>query len=505
MRRARFGLKLARMTQTTAPHRPEGHALRFWRKGQLVCLNNVPPGQTLLNLLRETLRCTDTKEGCAAGDCGACTVVVGRPNEDGLAHEAVNSCIRPAHAIDGLALWTASDLSGPGGQLHPVQQALAKAHGSQCGFCTPGFVMSLYSLYQRTTAKGRPPSDDDIHEALSGNLCRCTGYRPIVQAARELMQVEGRPVLDEAAIRKALQSLPSRDNARSTYALPTTLDELLQLRSARPRARLIAGATDAGLELTQQLKTWESVIDLTRVNELRRVESFVHHIAIGAAVPLQQAFDALSADRPQIRPFANRFAGWPIRQSGTLGGNIANGSPIGDSMPLLLALGASVVLMRWHDGIRSEREVLLSDFYTGYRQTVMAPDEVLAFVQVPRPVSGEWLGIYKVAKRNEDDISAVCLGLHMVSLQGRLIGVRIGVGGVAATPVRALNTEAVLEGQADAPEVWALAMQTLTQEFNPLSDLRASADYRRRVLANLLERAWIERRGHHLVRLEDVQ
>ncbi|MEY2781196.1 MAG: 6-hydroxypseudooxynicotine dehydrogenase complex subunit beta [Pseudomonadota bacterium] len=492
------------MTQTTPHHRPESQPLRFWRNGQLVCLNNVTPGQTLLSLLRETLRCSATKEGCAAGDCGACTVVVGRPSDEGLGFEAINSCIRPAHAVDGLALWTASDLGGPNGELHPVQMALAQAHGSQCGFCTPGFVMSLFALYQRTIAQGRSPSDEDIHEALSGNLCRCTGYRPIVQAAHQ-MALEPPIATDVEAIRKALLALPKRDNARSTYALPTTLDELLQLRSARPHAKLIAGATDAGLELTQRLKNWDSVIDLSRVAELKRVESFVHHIAIGAAVPLQQAFDALSADRPQIHPFGHRFAGWPIRQSGTMGGNIANGSPIGDSMPLLLALGASVVLMRWHEGVRAEREVLLSDFYTGYRQTAMASDEVLAFVQVPKPVSGEWLGIYKVAKRNEDDISAVCLGLHLVSRQGHLIGVRIGVGGVAATPVRALKTEAVLEGQADTPEVWAQAMQTLTQEFNPLSDLRASADYRRRVLANLLERAWIERRGHHLVRLEDVQ
>jgi xanthine dehydrogenase small subunit len=506
MWRAQFEPNLTRMTQTTPFHRPESQPLRFWRNGQLVSLSNVPPGQTLLNLLRETLRSCDTKEGCAAGDCGACTVVIGRPGPDGLTHEAVNSCIRPAHAIDGLALWTAADLAQPNGQLHPVQEAMVQAHGSQCGFCTPGFVMSLFALYQRTTALGHTPNDDDIHEALSGNLCRCTGYRPIVQAARQLRPQDGPGWrIDTEAIRACLQALPARDNAHAHYALPQTLDELLQLRSARPGARLIAGATDAGLELTQQLKSWDSVIDLTRVPELRRVESHVHHIAIGAAVSLQQAFDALSADRPNVHPFGARFAGWPVRQSGTLAGNIANGSPIGDSMPLLLALGASLVLMRWHDGVRAEREVLLSDFYTGYRKTLLAPDEVLAFVQVPRPVSGEWLGVYKVAKRQEDDISAVCLALHMVVRSGHLIGVRIGVGGVAATPVRALKTEAVLEGQEDTPQVWAKAMQTLASEFNPLSDLRASSEYRRQVLANLLERAWIERRGHHFAHLEDVQ
>jgi xanthine dehydrogenase small subunit len=491
------------MTQTAISTRSDPQPLRFWRGGEIRTLTNVTPSQTLLSVLRESLRACDTKEGCGAGDCGACTVVVGRPSEAGLKFEAINSCLRPAHAIDGLALWTASDLRQADGRLHPVQQALVDHHGSQCGFCTPGMVMSLFALHQRTVAQGRTPSDDDIHLALSGNLCRCTGYRPIVEAARALSGSAAEP-LPMATIQQALSALPLRDNARSTYALPTSLDELLRLRSSRPQARLIAGATDAGLELTQQLAQWDSVIDLSRVAELRRVESFVHHIAIGAAVPLQEAFDALSADRPEIQAYGHRFAGWPIRQSGTLGGNIANASPIGDSMPLLLALGASVVLMREDGGQPGEREVMLSDFFTGYRQTQMRPDEVLAFVQVPRPVSGEWLGVYKVAKRFEDDISAVSLALHMVIRQGTLLGVRVGVGGVAATPSRAVRTEAVLEGQPDEPATWALAMQTLSEEFSPLSDLRASAGYRRQVLAQLLERAWVERRGHHLTRLEEV-
>lgn len=469
-------------------------------------MNNVTPDRTLLELLREDLRACDTKEGCAAGDCGACTVVVAdSPDGQQLNHRAINGCIRPAHAIDGLALWTAADLPGADGTLHPVQQALVDAHATQCGFCTPGFVMSLFALYQRTVACGRTPSETEIHDALSGNLCRCTGYRAILDAARRLRPPAAPVPLpggDAAAIACQLHALPARDNAQADYALPTTLNELLQLRAHRPEAQLIAGATDAGLWITQGLQRMPHIIDLTRVQALRAVERHPHHLAIGAAVPLQEAFEALAQERPTITAFAQRFAGWPIRQSGTLAGNVANGSPIGDAMPLLLALDAHLVLMAWRGGRAVHRELPLAEFYTGYRQSVMAPDEVLAWIKVAHPREDEWLGLYKIAKRVEDDISAVCLALRIETHGGRLQTVRIGVGGVAATPVRAWQTEAVMQGQADAPAVWAQARETLTGEFSPLSDLRASSHYRRRVLHNLMERARLERTGQPHSRLE---
>ena len=490
---------------------PPARPLRFWHRGEVTSLGNVPPDRTLLDLLREDLRLTATKEGCGAGDCGACTVVVAEAVHGRLQYRAVNSCIKPAHAIDGLALWTAADLAQPRGALHPVQQAMLECHGSQCGFCTPGFVMSLFALYQRTVAQGKAVDTHTAHQALSGNLCRCTGYRPIVQAACSL-QADASQTVHETPIVAALQQLaaaPKIDgDGDGNYLRPTTLPALLQARARHPQAQLIAGATDAGLWLTQGLRRMPQIIDLTRVAELRRTEHYPHHIAIGAAVNLQDAFEALAADRPVIGPFGERFAGWPVRQSGTLGGNVANGSPIGDSMPLLIALGAQVVLMAWRQvrgqGRAVHRHVPLDLFYTGYRQSLLATDEVLAWIVVPRPAPGEWLGAYKVSKRQEDDISAVCLAVQLHLQDGHITAARIGAGGVAATPARAVQTEAVLVGQPWNEATLQRAQAAIQQEFSPLSDLRASADYRRQMLGQLLRRAWLESTGHHTVRLEDL-
>nr|WP_108330666.1 xanthine dehydrogenase small subunit [Limnohabitans sp. 2KL-1] len=475
--------------------------LRFWHRDAVVERHHVPPDRTLLDLLREDLRLTATKEGCAAGDCGACTVVVAEAVNGRLQYRAVNSCIKPAHAIDGLALWTAADLAKSDGTLHPVQQTMVACHGSQCGFCTPGFVMSLFALYQRTVAQGLAVDSHSAHEALSGNLCRCTGYRPIVQAACSL-QAEPAQAIDEERILAALQTMATTEQPSGDYQRLTTLPALLQARAQHPQAQLIAGATDAGLWITQGLRRMPQIIDLTRVAELRRVEHYPQHIAIGAAVNLQDAFEALAADRPVIAPFGERFAGWPVRQSGTLGGNVANGSPIGDSMPLLIALGAQVVLMAWRKGRAVHRHVPLDQFYTGYRQSLLAADEVLAWVVVPRPAPGEWLGAYKVSKRQEDDISAVCLAVQLHVQDGRITAARIGAGGVAATPARAVQTEAALIGQPWNEATLAAAQQTIAQEFSPLSDLRASADFRRTILGQLLRRAWLESTGHSTVRLE---
>ncbi len=470
-------------------------------------LGNVPPDRTLLDLLREDLRLSATKEGCAAGDCGACTVVVAEAVGDQLQYRAVNSCIKPAHAIDGRALWTAADLAKPDGELHPVQRSLVDCHGSQCGFCTPGFVMSLFALYQRTVAQGQSVDTHTAQQALSGNLCRCTGYRPIVQAACQ-MQAQTGHAIQEGPIVSALQDLKATAQAHPTYSRPTTLTGLLQARARKPQAQLIAGATDAGLWLTQGLRSMPNIIDLTRVEALQKIERYPKHIAIGAAVNLQDAFDALAQDRPVIGPFGERFAGWPVRQSGTLGGNVANGSPIGDSMPLLLALGAQVVLLAWRKGRMHHRHVPMDQFYTGYRQSRMRPDEVLGWIVVPRPHSKksapEWLGAYKVSKRIEDDISAVCLVVQLHLNGDRILDVCIGTGGVAATPVRALQTEAALRGKVWNEATLEQAQMAIRQEFSPLDDLRASAAYRRNLLGQLLRRAWLESTGSTVVRLEDL-
>ena len=486
--------------------------LVFVRRGETLALSNVPPDRTLLDLLREDLRSCDTKEGCAAGDCGACTVVVAEASEGRLTYRAINSCIRPAHSVHGLAVWTAGDLATTPDHLHPAQQAMVDHHGSQCGFCTPGCVMSLFGLYQDSVCQGQAVNREQAQHALSGNLCRCTGYRPIVQAACHMGDYPLQRV-DETAVLQALQAIPKRSTPYTintqgmqapSYALPANLQDLLRARAQSPQATLIAGATDAGLQLTQGRLRWQQVIDLSRVAELRQVEDYPHHIAIGAAVNLQHAFEALTQERPPVQSFANRFAGWPIRQSGTLGGNVANGSPIGDSMPLLIALGANVVLMAWRRGRIVHRELPLENLYTGYRQNLMAPDEVLCWIKVPRPTPHEWLGAYKVSKRVEDDISAICLVVQLQRQGQRITQASIGVGGVAATPVRAVRTEAALRGQLWTPDTVQQAQAVLRQEFDPISDMRASSGYRREVLGNLLQRAWLESTGQTEIRLEDL-
>ena len=317
--------------------------IRFLRRGQVVSLA-VETNRTLLDLLREDLHCTGTKEGCGEGDCGACTVVVGEEKNGQLELNAINSCIRMAHSVDGLAVWTVEDLKSEDGALHPVQESLVQCHGSQCGFCTPGFAMSLFGLYEKNA--GNPVNREQAQAALSGNLCRCTGYRPILDAAQSMhkhlpVRVDRESVLqdlrDMAAEGKTAKARAAA--AEGPYHRPARLAELLQLRAQFPKAQLVAGCTDVGLWVTKMHRTFDRIIDTTRVKELRRVEQYKHHIAIGAAVTLNDAFAALVANRPQLASFAHRFAGLPVRNSGTLGGNVANGSPIGDSMPLLIALG----------------------------------------------------------------------------------------------------------------------------------------------------------------------
>ena len=480
----------------------ETRTIRFIRRGEVVALGNVPPDRTLLEVLREDLGSPGTKEGCGEGDCGACTVVLGEAEGAGIRWRAINACIRLAHSIDGLALWTVEDIANADGSLHPAQQAMVACHGSQCGFCTPGFVMSLFGMYMNHVVPGEAVTRERAQEELSGNLCRCTGYRPILDAAQTMHHWPADAV-DEARLAAQLATLrrpgESAGAARdAAYWQPQTLDELLALRSRHPRAQVVAGCTDVGLWVTKQHQRLPQVLDVTRVAELRRIETRDHLLRIGAAVTLADAYAALVADRPQLKAFANRFAGLPVRNSGTLGGNVANGSPIGDSMPLLIALGGKVVLA----SVRGQREMAVEDFYTGYRKNVLAPDEVVAWIDVPRPQAGEFMRVYKISKRFDDDISAVCLAMNMRLEGGAVKSISIGAGGVAATPARARQTESFLAGRPWSQPTALEAADALRKEFQPISDMRASGDYRSTVLGNLMQRFWLESQGVSGINLE---
>jgi xanthine dehydrogenase small subunit len=430
-------------------------------------------------------------------------VVLGQAKGGAIEYRAINSCIRLAHSIDGMALWTVEDIAADDGGAHPVQQSMLAHHASQCGFCTPGFVMSLFGMYQNHVCQGETITREMAQQELSGNLCRCTGYRPILDAATTMGDLPMARV-DEAALLRQLKQLkrsPLQVNESDAYQAPLTLAALLEARAAHPDAQIVAGCTDVGLWINKLHMSFAKVLDLSRVQELRRVERYPQHIAIGAAVTLSDAFEALCADRAQLNSFFARFAGLPVRNSGTLGGNVANGSPIGDSMPLLIALGANVVLM----SVRGHREFPLEQLYTGYRRNQMAADEVLAWIKVPRPKKTELLKVYKISKRFDDDISALCLALQLHITDGVVQQVSIGVGGVAATPVRAVKTEAALRLLPWTQATVREAMEVLRAEFSPISDMRASAAYRSEVLGNLLQRYWLESQGQQQINLESFQ
>ena len=482
------------------------HVLRFWRNGKEIKLENIAPSRTLLQILREDLNSKGTKEGCAEGDCGACTVVVAQEQNNELVYTAVNSCIRMAHSVSGHAVWSVEDIISNDGTLHPAQSSMVKAHASQCGFCTPGFVMSLYAMYENYTKKNIAITPRIAQSALTGNLCRCTGYRPIIDAAVSMNQIEQPQSSQQNSktILKALKELKVSINedwkkikkgnpkAAASYALPQTLQELLHLKSEYPNAQLIAGSTDAGLQVTKQFKQFDHIIDLTQVSEIRAIEEYPHHIAIGAGVKLTHAFEELLKDRPQLKNYLMRFAGLPIRNSATLGGNIANGSPIGDSMPLLISLGASVVLSSVQNKKVKNREVLLENFYTGYRQSILTQREVITWIKVPKPHSNEILRAYKISKRFDDDISAVSLCINLSISNGKIAFASLGVGGVAATPAKAYETEKFLLDQPFNMNTLIKAKKILSKEFKPLSDMRASAGYRKQLLENLVQRFAVE-------------
>jgi len=467
--------------------------IRFYFQGQVRELSGVATTQTVLQHLREDLHCTGSKEGCAEGDCGACMVVLGSLDGDALSLKAVNACIQLTPTLDGKALFTVEDLQQPDGALHPVQQAMVDCHGSQCGFCTPGFIMSLWGMYLDGP---QAPQRRDIDDALSGNLCRCTGYRPIIDAAKRMGELP-RVAFDRAGLAAQLQALRRQQgsvysHAGKTFYAPRTLDELVALRAAQPRATLLAGSTDVGLWVTKQLRELDAIIYLGHVDALKTIKETDGMLTIGAGVSLENAYAALCRHYPdELTTLWQRFASLPIRNAGTLGGNVANGSPIGDSMPWLIALGSRVLLR----GPRGQRSLALEDFYLGYQKKDLQEGEFVEGVAVPLPRTGRRFRTYKLAKRFDQDISAVCAAFTIRVDEGQVAEVRIAFGGMAAVPQRARHAEAALLGQPWSEAALAQAMQALEQDYAPLSDMRASNLYRMTTAKNLLRRFWLETRA----------
>lgn len=473
-------------------------AIRFIFRGQPQEVQHSPTTRTILQYLREDVRCTGTKEGCAEGDCGACTVMLGELDEHGhLALRAVNSCIQLLPTLDGKALYTVEDLAAADGTLHPVQQAMMDAHGAQCGFCTPGFLMSLWGLYLRHQAQAQAtiPTRQEIDDVLSGNLCRCTGYRPLIDAALRMHQYPC-PEFDQATVTEQLKALQAAgplayEYQGQTFHAPQTLTELAQLRADYPAARLLAGSTDIGLWVTRQFRELPHLIYTGRVAELHRIEQQGSELYIGAAALLNHAYDALLEYFPELHELRHRFASYPIRNAGTLGGNVANGSPIGDSMPWLIALRAQIVLRQ---GARL-RQMPLEDYYLAYQKTALEVGEFVQGLLIPLDREHWRFRTYKLSKRHDQDISAVCAAYAVkLDAQGNIEQARVAYGGMAATPKRAHACEATLQGQHWNEATAQLGMQALEQDFQPLSDMRASAPYRLLSAQNLLYRFYLETR-----------
>ncbi len=467
--------------------------IRFYYRGAVHEVRDAAPTQTVLQHLREDLHCTGTKEGCAEGDCGACTVVLGTVVDGQLELKAVNSCIQLTPTLDGKALFTIEDLQQQDGALHPVQQALVECHGSQCGFCTPGFAMSLWGMYLQLD--GQKPGRKQIDDCLSGNLCRCTGYRPIIDAATRMTELP-RVTFDTARLTEQLAGL-KRERLSvyaahgQTFLAPRTLDELVQLRAANPAATLLAGSTDVGLWITKQMRELNEIIYLGHVDALKHVAERDGMLEIGAGVSLEGAYGALCRHYPEeLGEMRQRFASLPIRNAGTLGGNVANGSPIGDSMPWLIALGAHVVLY----GAGGERVLALEDFYLDYMKKDLQPGEFVRAVRVPLRRPNVVFRTYKLAKRFDQDISAVCAAFAFTLDGDTVASARIAFGGMAGTPKRARTAEALLAGRRWDEAALTEAMAALAQDYAPLTDMRASSDYRMRSAQNLLRRFWLETR-----------
>jgi xanthine dehydrogenase small subunit len=502
-------------------NKEDNGAIRFYLNGQLREVGSLEPTTTVLNYLREELLQCGTKEGCAEGDCGACTVVMAEAHQGRIRFRSINACIQFLPTLDGKALFTVEGLRNPDQSLHPVQQAMVDCHASQCGFCTPGFVMSLFALYKSQDR----PDRDDIDDALAGNLCRCTGYRPIISAATRMYEYgqaldedqqnlisqakcdiannttlsEEQDLLDKLDAIKPESDLCLQDK----YFAPTSATSVASLLEIYPEANILAGGTDVGLWVTKQHRELPVIVYLGQVEELKSLRIDDAYISISANVSLSDAFAALWHYFPDLYEIARRFASPPIRNAGTLVGNVANGSPIGDSMPALICLGTIVVIR----SATGSREVALDKFYLGYQQKDLQAGEFVEAIRVPLPETKQYFRSYKISKRFDQDISAVAAAYRLHLVDDKVKEIDICYGGMAATPLRAHSCEQALLGEPWEISSIEVAIEALASDFTPLTDMRASADYRSRVAANLLLRFYhevngVDQQSTHVLRYE---
>jgi len=466
--------------------------VRFLFNNDLITLSDIDPNLTLLQYLRDVQLATGTKEGCASGDCGACTVVVVDISETSsteLTYTSINACITFVTSLHGKQLITIEHLK-EAEKLHQIQQSFVNNHGSQCGFCTPGFVMSCFALHKNNAE----PRREDVVENLSGNLCRCTGYRAIIDGALEttknLDDVFRRNHTQTLDKLKGLKEGPSVrfETGDKKYFAPKSIAELAVELLANPDSTLMAGATDLALNVTQNFTSFKKTIYLGDVKELTKITESLDQIIIGSAVPYSQFQAILEKEYPDFKELIERLGAKQVRNKGTLGGNIGNASPIGDMPPALIVLGAKMILQRGSE----TRTVKVEEYFISYKKTVLREAEFIKEIIIPKAKSGHQLKLYKISKRFDDDISAVLAAIYIRLEDDQVTAIRLAFGGMAATPKRASHSEQVLLNKAFTEQNIVLAQQQLVNDFQPLSDVRASVDYRMRVAQNLLMKCYFE-------------
>ncbi|HHI81518.1 MAG TPA: xanthine dehydrogenase small subunit [Rhizobiales bacterium] len=472
--------------------------IRFVLNAADVVLEDAAPDDTLLDYLRLDRHLYGTKEGCAEGDCGACTVLVGKLSGGTLEYHAVNACICLIGSLDACHVVTIEHLTASDGALHPLQQAMVDNHASQCGFCTPGIVMSLYGLWM-----ARPDAPvEEIEKALQGNLCRCTGYRPVIAAARAAQQYgmpENDPLVKERAeIAARLKAMHDGRRIETTHdgkklIVPASPDDLAALLVDHPGTTIIAGATDAALWVTKSMRDISPAVFVSGLAGLAQVSEDETGITIGAGVTYSQLAGVMARHYPQLVNLWHRIGGRQVRNMGTIGGNIANGSPIGDTPPALICLGATLTLRRGND----RRKLPLEDFFIAYGRQDRREGEFIETIHIPALAPGDHFAVYKISKRRDEDISSVC-GAFRITLEGDTVSAaKIAFGGMAAIPKRAKKTEAALDGRPWNMATIKDAQAALLEDFTPLSDWRASARYRSLTAANLLMRFFLETIGEN--------
>jgi len=471
--------------------------VQFIYENKLIELENPDPNQTILSFIRDRLKKTGTKEGCAEGGCGACTIVLGQLENKKLKYKAINSCISFTPTLHGKQLIVVENLVSQDGSYHPVQEAMAKYHASQCGFCTPGFVMSIFAMSKNK----KNNNNDDIKDAISGNLCRCTGYRPIIDAAKNIKKKYSDEFYKNSKKTiNLLKKIHSKsiiiENKNKKYFAPKTINELRTVIQKNPDSDFLSGGTDLSLKVTKDRQEIKKIINLNNIKELNFIKTKNNEIIFGSTTPLIQVEKFILKYYPDFNNILRRYGSVQIRNVGTIGGNIATASPIGDTLPLLLSLNAKIIIQTK----KGNKQILLNNFFIKYRKTKLKKGEFIKSIIIPIYKNHNFKA-YKISKRFDDDISSVCASFNFKIKDQRIQDVAIAYGGMAEIPKRAKNCENFLKNSKFSEDIFEKAKDLLKRDFNPISDMRASKQYRLEVAENLLIKFFIETKTKKLFRV----